>query len=1399
MKKVIAILTALVLLVSAASVTAFAAGEPVYCFDYFTVWPDSSISFGNGKDVYFSGDGKTMYVNTSVRLRVTALQPNVHIVIKSNATIYMMDNVASIGDIHAVSSPFVKVENGKNVILLFDHTQTVRATNTSVIENNGTLRLQCNDLTLISEGGCAISGNGTFINEVGDLKVNAIGGAGIVQGGAVNFKNATVTAVGGDSYPAIAGNPVNIENCKVTATGGSNAAGIGGGSTIAFSQVNIIDSLITANGGTCGIGAGTKAAVAPNAVVINPLSSVKGIISAGSVVNGDGEDVFLRKTENTVGSAITVNGSAVRWRGHGAETCLYLYLPKEGSVIGYDNSVTIDNFYITALCDDFPFNDLIFDEQSGLLTVKTEKPFSIKNVNPSAATSRHILIHAKGSADITLTGTNVNATQNTPAIELASYENGDDVTITTVKGTKNYLNGGREAEGIKKPNGLTKDMLFNKYLVERFLSSNSQLTIQGEGFLSISGFDAPGIGSPTGTANIKLLSGAITVTGERSGSGIGGGETEGFPKSDVVVGEWASVLYKDGIAYIDYIENDGAPETSFVNEYGEKVFPAEFKNSKGGTILFNGRELPFNSHGEEKSVCFYRPGGDLFFYTNSTLYCVSYNYNQRIFVKEKLDPTYTGGFTVTGGTPGTEYAFYNRDLHIFPAAYTTIKIENTDKTKAIDGRIIIHKDCSVKLIFAGINLSQGLGYDDNMSPVTIEPYSNGDVTIELLEGSENTIIPSYVSAGIEKSSTADNGTLTITGKGSLRVKGTGMSAAIGSAEREPTANIIINGGTIVADNSTSDAAAIGGGFYESSAENIVINGGKITAKSKKGAAIGGGRLGKGTGIIINGGEIEASSGIDTAIGFGEGSWKESDYTDYPVISLNASVKTNSKKENYRNSAGENVYAAKIENESGGDILVDSVKLDCTKHFNEKAVYVYLTGENHTVKADGAEYIYAFNSETLRFKKHTFHEHIFSTDWMYNEAYHCHPCTYEGCDYEIGEYASFTGDELKNSGYSTHEFTDFICVCGFEDIANCLAYYKDLISCTEPFSTASIKIRDKALEDIETLTTVADIKACYDKCIKDMDAAEKELSSAIKNAADEISKALDGYKSLLETEHGYDISEIEKEAKSGTDSVTMKSDIEKVNEARDNVLLNMKAQAVKIARMNTSLEIELAAMNVEASSDKVLKTVSTAKKAINACDSLDEIFDITEWAIDTIEVLGTKPHEHTFSTEYSRNEAAHWYAATCEHTDLTKELAAHSFGKGVTVGNTTTYTCSVCGYEKAVVDTDKEAVSKVAASAKSVIDKLVIGADSNVTAYAATAKAEIEKLTDITAVTEKLAEAIIKINSMKTVEKPTDPTEPAEPENPDVCPKCKHSHSNDFFGKIACFFNRIINWFTSLFA
>ncbi len=71
--------------------------------------------------------------------------------------------------------------------------------------------------------------------------------------------------------------------------------------------------------------------------------------------------------------------------------------------------------------------------------------------------------------------------------------------------------------------------------------------------------------------------------------------------------------------------------------------------------------------------------------------------------------------------------------------------------------------------------------------------------------------------------------------------------------------------------------------------------------------------------------------------------------------------------------------------------------------------------------------------------------------------------------------------------------------------------------------------------------------------------------------------------------------------------------------------------------------------------------------------------------EAIPALG---HEHTYASEWSKNETEHWHAATCKHTTLKKDVAAHSWNAGEVTTPATeeaegvkTYTCTVCGQTK----------------------------------------------------------------------------------------------------------------------
>ena len=227
--------------------------------------------------------------------------------------------------------------------------------------------------------------------------------------------------------------------------------------------------------------------------------------------------------------------------------------------------------------------------------------------------------------------------------------------------------------------------------------------------------------------------------------------------------------------------------------------------------------------------------------------------------------------TGTDLTYGVDYTYDDDVLTVLSSKEITI--ENTDKDTPTDNTITVAKDVSANIILAGVNIDVAntgvVGKYSGSAAFCIPSYSQGDVTVTLKDGTENTLKSGVSRAGLEKSGTGDSiGTLTIKGSGTLNTyggnDGTGIGAAYDSSKS--CANIIIESGTIFANGS---AAGVGGA-KNGSGTKITIKGGNITAKSSwGGAGIGGGYKGAGSDITVSGGEINATGGKNGA-GIGGG-------------------------------------------------------------------------------------------------------------------------------------------------------------------------------------------------------------------------------------------------------------------------------------------------------------------------------------------------------------------------------------------------------------------------------------------------------------------------------------------------------------------------------------------------
>ena len=135
--------------------------------------------------------------------------------------------------------------------------------------------------------------------------------------------------------------------------------------------------------------------------------------------------------------------------------------------------------------------------------------------------------------------------------------------------------------------------------------------------------------------------------------------------------------------------------------------------------------------------------------------------------------------------------------------------------------------------------------------------------VELVIAGTNTLRSGENHAGVEKAD--DNGTLTISGFGTLEAYGGKGGAGIGSGSQKGCSNIVIESGTIIAQGGEWGAGIgsgnVGGRPGILGGSNITINGGDVKAYGgSEAAGIGGGLKGNGKDITINGGTVHAESG-----------------------------------------------------------------------------------------------------------------------------------------------------------------------------------------------------------------------------------------------------------------------------------------------------------------------------------------------------------------------------------------------------------------------------------------------------------------------------------------------------------------------------------------------------------
>ena len=207
-----------------------------------------------------------------------------------------------------------------------------------------------------------------------------------------------------------------------------------------------------------------------------------------------------------------------------------------------------------------------------------------------------------------------------------------------------------------------------------------------------------------------------------------------------------------------------------------------------------------------------------------------------------------GSITVYIGEDGKQYAKQGEND---PQKRGNLQITTDGSTTANTLTIQGGDSTAAKVTLSNVNI--------NASGAAVSVSGNVELVIE----GTNILHSGTGHAGVEKAD--DNGTLTISGSGTLEAYGGQGGAGIGSGSQKGCSNIVIESGTITARGGEW-GAGIGSGNVGNrpgvlGGSNITINDGDVTAYGgSEAAGIGGGLKGNGKDITINGGTVHAESG-----------------------------------------------------------------------------------------------------------------------------------------------------------------------------------------------------------------------------------------------------------------------------------------------------------------------------------------------------------------------------------------------------------------------------------------------------------------------------------------------------------------------------------------------------------
>ena len=504
-----------------------------------------------GTDYTYDNNNKVLTINTGTAITIKNTDPST----STTDRIEVAENVSANITLAGVNIDVSASENTAAFKIASDSFGSV--TITLADDSINTLKSGNNCAGLQKNGGGenigkltiqgGTNGTGKLIAEGGRQYGGAgIGGGNYGSGSNIHIKGGTVEATSNSQGAGIGGGNnelgnknITISGGTVTATGGSGGAGIGGGNhgngyniTISGGSVKAVAGLDANN-----IGGGADYSA------VTPTSNGETPVYLLTIENPDSKEVLIDGVSYTPVNHKSVDGNDGNLYAYltgephlvkvGEKTCFYVFNSDS-------KTFSVAPLIIYATSGGKLSYNTDYTYENNVLTIKSGTAVTIKNTNPSTATTDRIEVADGVCANITLAGVNIDVSS---LPNIAAFKNNsvnyNVLGITLAEGSVNKLISGSNCAGLQMmaESNRLHIMGGGKLIATGgsggagigggYHGTGSYITIHG-GTVTATGGSNGGAGIGGGNdgkgSDITILGGTVTATGSGGGAGIGGGK-----------------------------------------------------------------------------------------------------------------------------------------------------------------------------------------------------------------------------------------------------------------------------------------------------------------------------------------------------------------------------------------------------------------------------------------------------------------------------------------------------------------------------------------------------------------------------------------------------------------------------------------------------------------------------------------------------------------------------------------------------------------------------------------------------------------------------------------------------------------------------------------------------------